>query len=327
MSAERATQPRRADEPGRRPLIDLRLGTAPVSYGIYGATAGELGAPVDTDLLLSCMAAGGYAGSELGPPGLFGNPPELADSFARAGLEVVGGYVPLHLSDPEALEDDLYLMEKTLDELSANHGDPGLAILADVGTPELMASPARSWNDRRLALDDDGWVALAEGIRRATALTEARSITTSFHPHISTYVESPWEVERLLALTPISLTLDIGHLQLTGADPVECFEAWETRINHVHLKDLRTEIMYRAKDRRATDFDEWWDTICCPLGTGDVDVSSLLDRLVSSGYSGWVIVEQDRRPTAAADYRAVEAEQARNAAWVREQLQTQQKEP
>lgn len=308
-------------------MIDLRLGTAPVSYGIYGAAVGQLGAPVETDLLLSCMAAGGYAGSELGPPGLFGKPLELANSFARAGLDVVGGYVPLHLSDPDTLDDDLVLMERTLDELSAGQGEPGLAILADVGTPELMASPARSWNERRLALDDDGWATLAAGIRRASALAEARSITTSFHPHISTYVESPWEVERLLALTPVLLTLDIGHLQLTGADPVECFEAWETRINHVHLKDVRADVMYRAKDRKATDFDQWWDTICCPLGAGDVDVGSLLDRLVSSGYDGWVVVEQDRRPTAAADYQVVEAEQAGNAAWVLDHLRTARKQP
>jgi len=285
------------------------IGNAPVSFGIFGSTAGSA-APAD---MLRALAEAGYAGCELGPPGLFGSADEAAQLFADTGLQAIGAYVPLHLAlDEAAFEADLARMAITCDELQATGAS--LAILADEGSPELLVNPARTGTD--LALDADAWALACHRLARAVRLAHERGLAASFHPHISTYVESAWEVDRLLQDTEVTLTLDIGHLALAGADPVDCVRNWAARIDHVHIKDVHMRALQQAKDTGRTDFDEWWAHVCVPLGTGDVDIDGVLRELSQHGYDGWLVVEQDRAPTSAAQLLAVAAEQAANYQWL-----------
>lgn len=287
------------------------IGNAPVSFGIFGTTAGSA-SPSD---LLAALSAASYAGSELGPPGLFGTPAQTAESFASAGLRAIGAYVPLHLAlDDETFEADLARMALTCEELQATGAT--LAILADEGSPELLLHPARP--NRELALDADQWALAAERLARAVDLARSRGLSASFHPHISTYVESAWEVDRLLDTTDVTLTLDIGHMALAGADPVQCVRDWFPRIDHVHIKDAQIDVLQQARAEGRADFDEWWADVCVPLGTGDVDIDGVLEALAERSYDGWLVVEQDRAPTSIEELPQVAAEQAGNFRWLRD---------
>jgi inosose dehydratase len=289
----------------------LRIGNAPVSYGVFGATIGG----ASPDDLLASISSAGYHGCELGPPGFFGTVEETASAFSRHGLAAVGSYVPIHFAlDDATVAADLDRMALTCRELAATGG--GLAILADEGADVLLHHPARPWDDRALALTGDRWQLLAQRVRRAVDLASDHGLGCSFHPHISTYIESPWEVERLLELTDVSLTLDIGHIRLAGGDPAECATAWRDRIDHVHIKDVELAILAQARDSGRRDFDQWWAHVCTPLGDGDVDVDALLSALLGIGYQGWLVIEQDRRPTGVAEYPAVAEEQRRNLHWL-----------
>jgi inosose dehydratase len=293
-----------------------RFGNAPVSYGVFGATT-HGAVPRD---LLRTIADAGYEGCELGPPGFFGSPTQTAEAFNENGLISVGGYVPLHLAGTDAaMVHDLAGMEATCAELLACGG--GLAILADEGSPELLGNPARDWLDRSLSLSSDDWDRLAIRVRDAQSQVEQAGLTASFHPHISTFIESPWEIEILLERTDIHLTLDVGHMALAGADPVKCVRDWADRINHVHIKDVRVEVLQAARAQHRADFDIWWADVCVPLGQGDVDIPGVLDALVAVGYQGWLVVEQDRGPTLQHEYPDVAREQAANGVWLRQNWQ------
>jgi inosose dehydratase len=292
--------------------VTPRIGNAPVSYGVFGTTV-EGASPRD---LLASVSAAGYDGCELGPPGFFGSAESTAEAFASQGLALVGSYAPIHLAaDDATVEADLARIELSCRELVAGGG--GLVILADEGSEELLRNPARPWDDRSLALDDAQWTLLGARLRRARDLAQRYGLDTSFHPHISTYVESPWEVERLLGISDVSLTVDIGHVRLAGGDAARCLADWYPRVNHVHIKDASVEVVADARRERRTDFDEWWAGVCTPLGAGDVDIDAVLDVLVDRGYEGWLVVEQDRGPTTLADYPAVADEQAANHTWLR----------
>ena len=296
-------------------MSEVRIGNAPVSYGVFGTTI--VGAS-PTDLLAS-IAAAGYEGSELGPPGFFGTPEQTGAAFAAAGLATVGAYVPVHFAlDDDTVAFDLERMAVTCRELAAAGG--GLAILADEGSQALLHNPARPWDDRALALDGQQWEVLAERVGYAIDLAGRFGITCSFHPHISTYVESPWEAEKLLELTDVALTLDIGHVRLAGGDPADFAAAWSERINHVHIKDVDLSVIQAARAEKRTDFDVWWANVCTPLGAGDVDIEGFLGALYRTGYDGWLVIEQDRQPTSLAEYPAVAAEQARNRRWLADRV-------
>jgi inosose dehydratase len=296
----------------------IRLGNAPVSYGVYGHVAG--GSAASPAELLATMAAAGYDGSELGPPGFFGSAAQTADAFAAAGLVAVGGYVPVHFAaDDDVVSRDFDGLRRTCEELSAC-GGTGLVILADEGSPELLLNPARPYADRSLALDGAAWRRLARLTGQAMEIAAGYGLRTSFHPHVSTYVESPWEVEWLLALTDVQLTLDTGHILLAGSDPAQCLRGWRPRVNHVHIKDVRLEALRSAKAEHRTDFDIWWAEVATPLGSGDVDIDGVLAALAVTGYDGWLVVEQDRAPTPASGYAAVADEQAANLRWLADRV-------
>ena len=286
-----------------------RLGNAPVSFGVFGTTGGSA-APAD---MLTALAAAGYDGSELGPPGLFGTPSAAAALFHSLGLQSVGAYVPLHLAlDDDSFEADLERMAVTCRELTATGAQ--LAILADEGSPELLLHPAREGTE--LALDTAAWQRATHRLARAVALAREHGLAASFHPHISTYVESAWEVDRLIDTTDVTLTLDIGHMALAGADPVDCVHRWRDRIDHIHVKDVDRGVLQAAKSDGRADFDAWWVDVCVPLGAGDVDIDGVLAALVATNYDGWLVVEQDRGPTSVDELEAVAAGQAANREWL-----------
>lgn len=289
------------------------IGSAPVSFGVYG-TAEQL--HTSPTALLDSAVEAGYSGMELGPPGFFGSADETVRVFTDRGLDAIGAYVPIHLSaDDATVERDLVSMRRTLQDLTSFHV-PGVAILADEGSPELLLHPARPWDDRRLALDDVGWARLTKHVREALELADRAGVPTSFHPHISTYVESPWEVDRLLEAVDVRLTVDTGHFWLAGADPCDYLARYGDRVNHVHLKDVRRAVLEQAKAEGRKDFDIWWAAVATPLGAGDVDLDMFLSRLIASDYDGWLVIEQDRLPLGADPLEPVAQEQARNRAWL-----------
>jgi inosose dehydratase len=268
--------------------------------------------------VVAAIAQAGYEGTELGPPGYLGTGGELRARLAEAGLALAGGFIPVRLSEPEHWDDDLAAMAGTLDLFEAAGGSEAHAILADAGSPERLANPGQAVEDRPLGLDADGWRRLADGVARASVLAERRGFALSFHHHTGSYVEAPWEIERLLELTDVSIVLDTGHLALGGGDPTQALRDWRTRVDHVHVKDVRLDVLRGVIADRADMPEAWRRGVFCELGSGDVDLTAFFAELARSGYSGWLVVEQDWVPAPGGN--AIEAfeSQVRNRRWLRE---------
>lgn len=294
------------------------IGAAPVSFGVFGEPSHEASWGRDAEAVLAAIASAGYLGTELGAPRFFGPPEKLRSLLDDHGLQMIGAYIPLHLGDPTHRAEDLRSMRLTLEELAT--GERPLAILADWGSAALMANPARGWDNRALALDEEAWRHAEVTLRHAIKLATDFGVDTTYHPHISTYVESRWEIERLLDTVDISLTIDTGHLFLAGMSPTDALRAWPDRVNHIHLKDVHAAVLRDAKARNRVDFEAWWAHVSCPLGEGDVGLDDFIDTVREVGYRGWLVVEQDRAMARADEFEAIVRDQTKNQAWVRERL-------
>jgi inosose dehydratase len=264
------------------------------------------------------MAEAGYEGTELGPPGYLGDRDELAARLSGNRLELVGGYIPIRFSEPNSLDEDIRAMEDTLDYFDAAGAPNARPVFADGGSPERAARPGAAANDRSIGLDDAGWRRFADGVARAAEVARARGYRPTFHHHTATNVEAPWEIERMLELTDLGLLLDTGHLALGGGDPVQGLRDWADRIDHLHIKDYKRAILEGVIADRAGMEEAWRRRVFCELGTGDVDLPAFFAELASSGYSGWLVVEQDLIPAPDEDARDAMAAQARNRAWLTE---------
>ena len=91
----------------------------------------------------------------------------------------------------------------------------------------------------------------------------------------------------------ISLCLDTGHLLIGGTDPAELARQAPDRIAHTHLKDVDLSVAVQVQDGRLSYTDGVRHGLYRPLGTGDVDVASIVASLTGHGYDGWYVMEQD----------------------------------
>jgi inosose dehydratase len=268
------------------------------------------------DALLAEMAAAGFEGTELGPPGYLGAGDELRARLERHGLALTGGWCPVRFSEPEHLEDDLASLSGTLDLFEAAGATDARPVFGDGGSDERRANPGRGTPE----LDDAGWSRWAEGLRRAEDAARARGYEPTLHPHTSTFVESPREIERALELTDVGLLVDTGHLLLGGSDPLEVLRRFGDRVNYVHVKDVRLDVVRQVVEERADVLEGWRRGMFCELGAGDVDLPAFFDALRQVGYDGWVVVEQDRIPRQDEELRESAEAQVRNREWLREHV-------
>src|SRR5699024_11451114 len=108
----------------------------------------------------------------------------------------------------------------------------------------------------------------------------------TFHPHACTYVETPAEIDELLARTDVGLTLDTGHLILGGGDPLTGLRRWADRIDHLHLKDVRRAVLEEAVATGAGMRRVWTGRAFVPLGEGDLDLEAVMELVTGGGHSG-----------------------------------------
>ncbi|MDQ3669403.1 MAG: sugar phosphate isomerase/epimerase [Actinomycetota bacterium] len=299
-------------------MTGIRVGNAPLSYGAFEVTVGRYPNVPGPDELLAQIAAAGYAGTELGPPGYLGEHGELRKRLAHHRLELTGGWCPVRFSEPKHWDEDLAQLERTLSLFAAAEGTAAHPVFGDGGSQARVASPGRGQADRSLGLDDAGWKRWAEGVARAVHLAAEAGFQPTLHAHTATYVEAPWEIDRALELTDIGLLVDTGHLLIGGTDPVQALRDWGERVNYVHVKDVRMDVLRGVVADRADMIEAWRRGVFCELGKGDVDLDGFFAALRDTGYEGWIVVEQDRIPRPDEELSESAEAQVRNRNWLRE---------
>jgi inosose dehydratase len=281
-------------------------------------TVGTSFAVPDPERVIAAIAAAGYDGTDLGPPGYLGEGETLRDRLREHGLGVAGGFVPVRFSEPEHWEEDVAGLHHTLDLFAAAEVDGAQPVLCDAGGPERHANPGRGGEDASLRLDGARWRALVDGVARAAEIARERGFSPVFHHHTSSYVEGLPEIERFLEDTDVPLLLDSGHLAVARGDPVQALRDWGDRIGAVHLKDVRMDVLETVRAERADMLTAWRRGLFCALGDGDVDLRGVCATLEQGGYDGWVVIEQDRVLEDGGAFDGAAAEQERNRAWLRE---------
>ncbi len=293
---------------------EIVVANAPISYGAFELTVGIDPAVPEAEALLDAVAAAGYGGIDLGPVGYLGHDETLRSRLSSRGLGLTGGYIELPYSDPAALDDAMTELDMLLDVLdfAPEHGPRPRPTLADAGSQLRRARPARAHADRSLGLDDAGWRRFATGLARVVEHCRERGHEPTLHCETGTHVEAGWEVDKALELTDVGLCLETGHQLVGGGDPIASIERWGERINHVHLKDVRLDVVRGIVDDGETADAIWRRRAFCSLGEGDLDVDAVLDGLRRIGYAGWVVIEQDLMPQPTDPPGKVAADQVAN---------------
>jgi hypothetical protein len=92
----------------------------------------------------------------------------------------------------------------------------------------------------------------------------------------------------------VGLLLDTGHAAAGDFDYARLIEEYAPRINHIHLKDVRADVLADV-GARGRSFN---DGVCAGMftvpGEGSVDFGPLARFLATGTYSGWLVVAGTR---------------------------------
>jgi inosose dehydratase len=254
--------------------------------------------------VLDEIAAAGYTGTELGDWGyLPADPALLRDELASRGLAMIGALVPAPLADRAAHaagREAALRAARLLAAVAAGDAPAPFVILADANG----ADPVRVRNAGRIrpehGLTDEQWAAFASGAGEiARAVREEVGLRTVFHHHCGGFVETPAETARLLEMTDgdlLGLCFDTGHWALGGGDVLDGFARYQERIWHVHFKEYHAAIGAAMAAHGWDYFEGLANRVFYRLGTGDVPFPALLEALRTSGYDGWIVVEDELPP-------------------------------
>lgn len=259
---------------------DLRIAGAPISWGVCEVP--DWGYQLHPDRVFGEMAELGMTAAETGPEGFLPTDPiALRDALAGYGLGCVGSFVPVVLHD--AAHDPATEVDAVLDRLVTTGGDV-LVVAAATGVDGY---------DSRPDLDDAQWTTLLGNLDRIDAMATARGVTAALHPHVGTMIEKRDEVFRVIEGSGIGLCLDTGHLLIGGTDPLDVVQAVPERIRHAHLKDVLRELAEKVQRGELSYTEAVAAGMYVPLGAGEARIQAVVRTLVSAGYRGWYVLEQD----------------------------------
>ena len=279
---------------------NVRIGINPLSWMNDDLPA--LGGETALETALAEGKEIGYEGFELGNK-FPKDGPALKAKLDSFGLACVSGWYSGFLAE-DSVASEIERCKAHMSKLQYNgvkvvvYGECAGTIQGQIDTP-LAKRP-------RFA-SDVLWKAYAERLNAFGAhLKKTYGITLAYHHHMGAYVESPDDVDRLMALTDpasVGLLYDTGHAYFGGAtEPDLLLKKHVARVVHVHCKDVRPKVIAQARNDGWSFLNGVLNGTFTVPGDGVIDYDAILSTLHAAGYQGWLVVEAEQDPALAPSY-------------------------
>ena len=258
-----------------------RVQSAPISWGICEVPG--WGAMLPTRRVLAEMAGMGMTATELGAPGFLpSDPDEVKAVLAEYGMTLMGGFTPVVLHDPAQ-------RQATIESATAT-----AKLFQRAGATKFVSAVVQDWDwaiPRPLSVDEQKHMVEMFGV--IDEICAAHGLQQVLHSHVQTVVETKDDINRVLDTCDVNFCLDTGHMAIGGQDPVAFAKEAMERVGHVHLKDVRLDMVPPVLRREVSLMAATQAGLFTPLGQGDVDILGVVQTLESAGYRGWYVIEQD----------------------------------
>jgi inosose dehydratase len=271
-------------------MLKAKLGMSPIAW--WNDDLPELSDDVSLEECLRQSRSAGFTGMEKGRR--FPDDPEVMLPILRAAdVTLCGGWFSGTLVDEslEANQDRILPMIelfKAVDAPCIVYGEVGRSIQGDRSKPL----------DTKPILDDDEMQAYARKLTRFGEWCADKGMPLSYHHHMAAVIETEPELDAFIRYSGegIPLLLDAGHLAFAGGDVLRAIDKHHARINHVHVKDIRRDVVDGLDRSRQSFLDAVALGAFTVPGDGSLDFGAIVQRLADYGYEGWFVVEAEQDP-------------------------------
>ena len=272
----------------------VKLGIAPIGW--TNDDMPDLGAENTFEQCVSEMALAGFTGCEVGnkyPK----DPAVLKKALDLRGMQICNAWF------------SSFLITKPYEEVEADF-IKHITFLKEMGA-KVVGISEQSYSiqgtdkpifEAKYVMNDEEWDVFCKGLNKLGKTAKDMGIALTLHHHMGTVVQTEAEIDRMMENTDpelFSLLFDSGHLAYCGEDYMSVLKKYAKRIKHVHLKDIRPDVIAKVKAEHLSFLQGVrMGTFTVP-GDGAIDFAPIFDVLAETGYEGYVLVEAEQDPAIA----------------------------
>ena len=270
--------------------MKIKLGIAPIAWS--NDDMPELGGDTPIEQCLEEASAAGFTGIELG--GKFPRNPGITNFLLnKYKLKMPGGWYGSLLRTRSA-EDEWVAMQDHLNLLKLVNSD--VFVFADV-SGSIQGDQTKRLSTRP-TMEDDEFAEYCKKINDISNRLSDEGIPMSYHEHMGTIIQTENDVDRFMNNTNQNtfLLYDTGHLLFAEANYERVLKNYISKINHVHCKDIRQNILENSLKNDLSFRESFLDGVFTVPGDGCIDYEPLFKILYENNYDKWLIIEAEQDP-------------------------------
>ncbi len=272
----------------------VKLGIAPIAW--TNDDMPDLGAENTFEQCISEMALAGFTGCEVGNK----YPKDTAvlkKALDLRGMQICNAWFSTFLTTKpyEETEKEFIKHITFLKEMGAK-----VVGISEQGH-SIQGTDLSIFDDKYI-MNDEEWDLLCTGVNKLGKVAKDMGITLTFHHHMGTVVQTAAEIDRLMENTDpeyFNLLFDSGHLAYCGEDYMYILKKYINRIKHVHLKDIRPDVVAEVKAKGLSFLQGVRKGTFTVPGDGVIDFAPIFEVLAENNYEGYVLVEAEQDPAIA----------------------------
>jgi len=274
---------------------NVKLAIAPIAW--TNDDLPELGGENTFEQCISEMALAGFKGSEVGNK-YPNDPKKLKHALDLRGLTICNAWFSTFFTS-KPIEETIDNFKETIDFLYqvgarvVGASEQGNSIQGKMDVPVLTEKPYYT---------DEEWEMVTDGLNKLGKIANKKGMTLTYHHHMGTGIQDLEEIDKLMEMTDpnlLSLLFDTGHARFAGIDPVELVTKYIDRIKHVHLKDIRKDVLETVKKEKMCFLNAVKKGVFTVPGDGMIDFEPIFKVLAEKDYTGWMVVEAEQDPAKA----------------------------
>ena len=273
--------------------MKAKLGIAPIAWS--NDDLPELGGETTLETCLTESKLAGFSGVETG--GKFPKrSEELGPILKQHQLYLASGWY-----SGTVLTNDLEKeKDQAFDQLNL-FKDLGASCLAYGETAGTIQNVRHAALDTKIKIHHEDFKEYGKKLTAFAEYCAEFNMPISFHHHMGTAIETEEELDNLMNNTgeAVQLLFDTGHMTFARGNSLNVIKKYAKRINHVHTKDIRSEVINSLDKSNESFLDAVLKGAFTVPGDGNINFKEIVEVLAQNNYQGWFIVEAEQDPAKA----------------------------
>lgn len=270
----------------------IRLAIAPIGWS--NDDMHDLGGHISFEQCIHEMALAGYEGCEVGHK-FPRDPEQLSTALKPYQLQVASAWFSTYFTESGRADETIKGFITHMNFLKSMGAK--VIVVCECGH-SIQGQPLPVFG-KKPEFSDTEWRDLAAGLHHIGELARQQNMEIVYHHHMGTGIQQSDEIDRLMEMTDadlVSLLLDSGHLTFAGENPLMTLQKHAARIRHIHLKDIRKDVLLQVRTQKLSFLDAVRAGVFTVPGDGCIDFAPLFQAIQDMQYQGWWVVEAEQDP-------------------------------